>query len=191
MYSNISSCVLNNGYATSQFNLGRGVRQGCPLCGILFVIGIEILGNAIRSSDNIRGIEIDKKNTLKLTQYADDTTVFLRDVQSLTSLFNLLSQFENCSGLRINQSKSELLWLGSLRSRKDTLLDLKLSEEPIYALGVYFSYDDHLAAKNNFFERLDPLRRTLNIWSSRDISIFGRINIVKTMAHRHTRHVRY
>ena len=48
IYSDISSRVLNNGDATSQFNLGRGVRQGCPLSGILFVIGIEILGNAIR-----------------------------------------------------------------------------------------------------------------------------------------------
>ena len=65
MYSDISSCVLNNGYATSQFNLGRGVRQGCPLSGILFVIGIEILGNAIWSSDNIRGIEIDEKKHIK------------------------------------------------------------------------------------------------------------------------------
>ena len=72
-------------------------------------------------------------------QYVDDTTVFLRDVQSLKNLFNLLDQFENCSGLRINQIKSELLWLGSLRYRKDTLRNLRLSEEPIYALGVLFS----------------------------------------------------
>ena len=28
-----------------------------------------------------------------------DTTVFLKDVQSLKNLFNLLDQFENCSGL--------------------------------------------------------------------------------------------
>ena len=112
----------------------RGVRQGCPLSGILFTIGIEILGNAIRRSNEIKGIEIDERNTIKLTQYADDTTVFLRDVQSLKKLFNLLAQFENCSRLRISPTKSELLWLGSLRYRKDTLLNLRLSEEPIYAL---------------------------------------------------------
>ena len=47
LYNNISSCVLNNGFATKQFNLGRGVRQGCPLSGILFVIGVEILSNVI------------------------------------------------------------------------------------------------------------------------------------------------
>ena len=116
----------------------RGVRQGCPLSGILFTIGIEILGNAIRCSNEIKGIEIDKRNALKHTQCADDSTVFFKDVQSLKNLFNLLDQFANCSGLRINQTKSELLLLGFLRYRKDTLLNLRLSEEPIYALGVFF-----------------------------------------------------
>ena len=48
LYNGISSCVLNNGFATKHFNLGRGVRQGCPLSGILFVIGTEILSNAIK-----------------------------------------------------------------------------------------------------------------------------------------------
>ena len=60
-------------------------------------------------ASDINGIEIDDTNTIKLTQCADDITVFLRDVQSLNNLFNSLAQFENCSGLRINQSKSELL----------------------------------------------------------------------------------
>ena len=74
--SNISSCIVNNGHATRHVNLGRGVRQGCPLSGTFFVIGIEILGNAIRSLKEIKGIEIDERNMLKLSQYADDTTAF-------------------------------------------------------------------------------------------------------------------
>ena len=40
------------------------------LSGILFTIGIEILGNAIRRSNVIKGIEIDERNTFKLTQHA-------------------------------------------------------------------------------------------------------------------------
>ena len=72
---------------------------------------------------------------------------FVKDIRSVHRLFNLLQQFENCSGLRINQSKSEILWLGSLRQRKDSILNLKLSDEPVYALGVYFSYDEELATK--------------------------------------------
>ena len=30
-YTNISSCVLNNGWFSEFFILGRGMRQGCPL----------------------------------------------------------------------------------------------------------------------------------------------------------------
>ena len=55
LYNNISSCVLNNGFATKHFNLSRGVRQGCPLSGILFVIGTEILSNAIKRTKEKEG----------------------------------------------------------------------------------------------------------------------------------------
>ena len=69
------------------------------------------------------------------------TTVFIENTRSVHRLFDLLQLFENCFGLRINQCKSEILWLGSLRQRKDSILNLKLSDETVYALGVYFSYD--------------------------------------------------
>ena len=44
-------------------------------------------------------------------------------------LFELLGLFERCSGLKINESKSELLWLGSWRHRKDKISNLQISEE--------------------------------------------------------------
>ena len=136
LYNNISSCVLNNGFATKHFNLSRGVRQGCPLSGVLFVIGVEILSNAIKRSREIEGIQIDPNKSIKITQYADDTTVFVKDTRSVHKLLDLLQQFENCSGLPINQCKSEMLWLGSLLQRKDFILNLKLSDETVYALGA-------------------------------------------------------
>ena len=75
-----------------------------------------------------------------------------------------------------------MLWLRSLHQRKDSILNLKLSDETVYALGVYFSYDEELATKRNFFGKLPKLKKIVNIWSSRDISIYGRVNIVKTLA---------
>ena len=57
-YNDISSCELNNGDASEHFTLSRGVRQGYPLSGLLFIIGIEILGNTIRQSITIKGIDI-------------------------------------------------------------------------------------------------------------------------------------
>ena len=98
----------NIGYNVVHFSLTRGIGQGCPLSGLLFIIGIEFLGNAIRNSQEIKGINIEPGKTVKLAQYVDDTSVIAKDDESVISLFELLSQFEKCSGLRINESKSEL-----------------------------------------------------------------------------------
>ena len=142
-YHNISSCVLNNGHASEPFLLETGVRQGCPLSGMLFVIAIEVLAQKIRRSKMIKGIEIEYNGSqeIKLSQYADDTTALLSDSESVMQLFELLGLFERCSGLKINESKSELLWLGSRRHREDKILNLQISEEPVYALGVHFAYE--------------------------------------------------
>ena len=150
-YTDISSYVFNNGYASKHFHLERGVRQGCPLSGTLFVIVIELLVQSIRRSKEIKGITIDEHNEVKLSQYTDGTTVLLSDVQSASKLFDLLSLFERCSGLKLNQTKSEMLWLGFMHHRKDTILDLQMSGELVYALGVHFTYDlEESEKKKNF-----------------------------------------
>ena len=104
-YMDCSSCFTNNGYASEFFKPERGVRQGCPLSGILFVLCAEILANAIRNDKSIQGINIHNKE-FKLSQYADDTTAFVSDLKSATNLFQLLSNFQECSGLEINKSKT-------------------------------------------------------------------------------------
>ena len=97
--------------------------------------------------------------------------------ESVTQLFELLGLFERCSGLKINESKSELLWLGSWRHRKDKALNLQISEEPVYALGVHFSYERDAVLQRNFWDKLISSKK-----SQRDISVFGKINLVKSVA---------
>ena len=75
-----------------------------------------------------------------------------------------------------------MLWLGSMRHRKDAICNLQISYDPVYALGVHFTYYLELSHKKNFFEKLGSLKKTSSVWSRRDLSIYGRINIVKTLA---------
>ena len=58
-YSNISSSIINNGSFSANFELSRGVRQGDPLSPYLFLIAIETLAAAIRTSTDIKGIKFD------------------------------------------------------------------------------------------------------------------------------------
>ena len=101
LYQDVSSCVMNNVFSSSFFSIHRGVRQGCTLSGLLFVIAIELLGNSIRQAKDIKGINVGL-NEIKLTQYADDTTVFVSDVSFAKNLVELFDLFYECSGLKIN-----------------------------------------------------------------------------------------
>ena len=74
------------------FSLQRGVRQGCPLSGLLFVLVVEPLAHQIRIDESIKGLENGNKIT-KLSMYVDDTTAFIRDDSSAVSLLTLLDQF--------------------------------------------------------------------------------------------------
>ena len=56
-YHYISSCVVNNGYASDFFSLQRWVRQGCPLAGLLFVFAGTPFSNQIRTNDSIKGLK--------------------------------------------------------------------------------------------------------------------------------------
>ena len=71
---------------------------------------------------------------------ADDTTAVLSDVNSARILFKLFDDFKKLSGLAINPSKSEGMWIGSSRRNNAKSLGLKGANELIKAPGVYFSY---------------------------------------------------
>ena len=100
------------------------MRHGDPLSPYLFLIAVEILAIAVRTQENIKGIEIDGMET-KLLQFADDTTVFLSDLNSAKALFKLLDYFEKVSGLKLNVEKTEAMWIGSDINREDTLFGVK------------------------------------------------------------------
>ena len=114
-YSNIQSCTINNGLCSHYFNIG----QGDPLSAYLFVTAVEILAIAVRNQENIKGININGLET-KLLQFADDTTAVLSDLNSARALFKLLESFEKVSGLKLNVTKTEAMWIGSPRRRRTT-----------------------------------------------------------------------
>jgi len=178
-YSDISSCVLNNGSTSNYFKLGRGVRQGDPLSPYLFILVVEILACSIRQNKSIKGIMIDHVET-KILQYADDTNGALSDVGSLKHFLKVVDRFGDFSGLKLNRSKSEATWLGSLRNNETTPLGIAWPKEPLRTLGVYISYDEEKCNELNFHRRLEKCRQILNEWKQRNLTMLGRALIIRT-----------
>ena len=180
IYNNVSSCVVNNGHGSTFFHLQRGVRQGCPLSGILFVLGIELFARALKNKASVKGIRVDD-HEIKIAQYADDTTVFVRDKESVLELLDFLREFSSLSGLEINTSKTEAMWLGQWKNNQDTPFGFKWPKEPILSLGVFFSHNQTDADEFNFGAKIRDLEKSLQTWKRRKLTLYGKINIVKTL----------
>ena len=50
LYEETVSSVLVNGFLTEQFKSERGIRRGCPLSALLFILAAEMLAIRIRNN---------------------------------------------------------------------------------------------------------------------------------------------
>ena len=176
-YCRPESCVLNNGLASNFFEIQRGVRQGCPLSPYLFVLSVEVLAKAIRENQSIKGIFVNRRE-IKLSQYADDTTLILDGTkESLKASLKTLDDFYEVSGLKLNDKKTEALWIGA-NSGNDGIStpgrNFKWPKYKVKALGVWFSIDPEATATLNYNEKLDKVRNVLSCWKYRRLTLTGK-----------------
>ena len=104
-YTRISSSVLVNGERSESFSVSRGVRQGCPLSPLLYVLMAETIASAIRNDPHIDGFSLPGRRCIKLCQYADDTSIIvMSDFLKLSSLLKLSFNFSNATSVRRERS---------------------------------------------------------------------------------------
>jgi len=180
LYCNTSSSVLNNGHGTKFFGLSRGIRQGCPISALLFIMSVELLATKIRNCKNISGITIDGK-IIKINQFADDTAIFLQSEKDLETLLIILRDFENISGLKLNKSKSEAIRLGVNSNINIGKHGFKWNDEEFRYLGIWFHKDPIVKEYLNFRHRLEKMKNLLRIWLARDLSLKGKITVLKSL----------
>ena len=184
-YSNAKSCVSNNGHHSEFFPIQRGVRQGCPLSPYLFIIGIELLANQIRTKENIKGITL-AGSELKITCYADDASFILDGTQkSFETLIDVLENFSNISGLKLNPKKCQVLRIGSLKNTSITFLRKKQfewSSSKAKALGMVFCTNKDDIFKLNLEPKLKQFEVVLKQWQHRKLTLHGKITVIKTFA---------
>ena len=88
----------------------EGVRQGCPVSSLIFILCVEVLAIKVRNSGSLRGFQFGYQKSVKLAQYADDGVLFLHNKLELGSALNILEKFGKLSGLKLNLGKCEGFW---------------------------------------------------------------------------------
>ena len=122
----------------------------------------------------------------KLTQFADDTSLFLNGSKhSLRKAISILKTYEEASGLKINVSKTKAVWVGSNRFSEDTIcheIELDWVHEFV-ARGISYNVRDLQGiVKQNCVETSAEMNKILLSWSRRNTTLVGRVLIIKRLA---------
>lgn len=172
------ACVKNGGHISTDFCMNRGIRQGCPISPMIFVLAVEILALRIKQSD-IKGVVLkDKRFVIK--QYADDTTLLLSDENDLKKALDLIDHFASFSGLYINESKTHCMIMGGNHRGIKDIAGINVVNE-IKILGVFFN--DAICAmdnEKNWLKRIEVIKSIIIKWQKRNLSLIGKIHVIKT-----------
>ena len=183
LYNNAGAKVKNNGYLSETFMLQRGVRQGCPVSALLFIIVVEVLSLNIKQDSTIEGIKIHTKHGTKETkigQFADDAFLALDNLKSIPNAIQNINKFCDVSGMSLNLEKCEGIKMNQnicIPTEYKTIKWVKVTK----CLGIYVGFDKDECFQRNWCDKLEKIEKILERWRYRDLTIFGKIVVIKML----------
>ena len=157
------------------FEIERGVRQGCPLSALLYVLCAEVLAIEIRGNDNIKGYKYNNlENEHKLNSFADDNIFCITTEPSIYELFKVLDRYELATNSKINHDKTQALWTGGWINRTDKPLGLKWTSSEVELTGVFIGNDRKAASRKSYEIIKHDIKNNLSYWNTKYISLKGK-----------------
>ncbi|KAH9371029.1 hypothetical protein HPB48_007791 [Haemaphysalis longicornis] len=178
LYSDLTTRLLVNGQLSPPFGVTRGIRQGCPLSPLLFVLCLDPLLRRVADSADIRGFPLPGQGQVKVSAYADDVSLFLRDEDSFAAFLRLFAEYSELSGALLNRGKSKALRFGTFASDLPGGVDWVAG---VKVLGVVFHASGEVA-RRSWREMLAVAEKKLAVASEFPLSLTERAFIIKSSA---------
>ena len=120
MYSEVYSSVKVGSYLTKMFECPTGVRQGCMLSPLLFILFLNELVGKLEQSDP-RGIQLSPSiNEIQMLMYADDIAIFANTIDGLQRKIDIIQDYCEEWNLSVNLKLKLLFdWYGGMISRDE------------------------------------------------------------------------
>lgn len=141
-----SYSVAVNGELHGYFKGKKDLRQGDQISSLLFVIAMDVLSKMLYACAVNGRFQIHPECEAPLIthlSFADDVLIFFDgSANSLRGIWDILNEFKEVSGLRINREKTELLLDGGSASRcraMATEMGIAQGSLPVRYLGVSLS----------------------------------------------------
>ena len=185
LYNQPKAAIKLNGYISEYFSLGRGIRQGCPVSAMLFILCTEILCRHFICDTTVKGIvcKLDNERiNVKISQYADDTVLFFKNYDDVTNGLRIVSEYSQHAGPKLNLDKSEGLLLGHLQKQEAPKLGFEWNVTSVRYLGIHIGHNAELCYQKNWQDKIKNLQKLLRSWQHRNLTLFGKIIVLKALA---------
>ena len=146
--------MINEGNTTKHFKLKKGRRQGDPMSTYLFILVLEKVFLSIKENKNINGFNIFN-HIFMYTEYADDTTFFLEDKESVIEVRKVFDIFSSFYGLKPNKSKCEVARIDALKRAKLAVCGMKCTDlrlNIVKILGIHFLCNRKIENNEDFLK---------------------------------------
>jgi hypothetical protein len=180
-----TSSVLLNGVPGKKFHCKRGVRQGDPLSPLLYVGTADLLQSMINNQFRIGNFSAPipiPNHDFPVIQYADDTIVIMEACPvQVTLLKNLINEFAEATGLRVNFQKSNMIPINcseEVAANLASILECQIASMPFTYLGLPLGTTKPTV--QDLSPLLDDVERRLNA-CSRFLSYAGRLIYVDSV----------
>lgn len=135
----------------------------------------------IRNNKEIQGVNIGD-NQYKISQFADDTTCYVKGQSSLSAALATLQLFSKHSGLYINLDKSAILPVGRIPPDPPPNSGIEVAEK-VKILGIWHANNrteqDHYDW--NFRPILERMRTCCSTWNNRRLSLKGKVTVFNSL----------
>lgn len=176
IYADANCQIINNGFLSKPVFLKRGVRQGCPLSPLLYILCIEVLLIAIQKNPKITGLKVPGcKHRHKICAYADDATLTVEDDRSVEYAFEEIHRYERASGSALNMTKTEGIHLGQQAGKLSGPVPITWRPHALNILGCNIGN----TLQQNWEKCLTKLTKILENWESRHLTIVGKALLLK------------
>ena len=184
LYCQAESLVKVCGSLTAPFSFQKGIRQGCPLSGMLYSIALEPFLRLLRHNLSQCNLKIPEVNlNVSVSAYADDVTVFISNNNGFDIIQDVFKIYSKSSNACLNYNKSKGLWTGSWCRRSDKPLGCQWSSEGLTFLGVHLG-NTNIHKQQNWIICKDKLKNTLSRWTplSNYLSYKGKVLVANQLA---------
>ena len=180
LYEGFSAQVVHNGQRTQPFNMRTGVRQGCLLSPLLFLVALDWVTRA--AFDRKRGIQWTFTTSLEDLDFADDLALLSHRIQDMRDKTRALEVQGARVGLKINATKTKLMRIGTKRGDGVSVAGGRIEEVDEFTyLGSIVSKkggtDEDIQARigkaRQAFAMLKPIWRSTALTTKTKLRVFG------------------